>query len=249
MLSKYENNYVVPISACDHNAQLKFTGIFNVFMDAATEHASILGIGNSSLRKDNCFWVAAKTKVKVNRLPCAFDNTVVATWPEAPGNIRCNRYCTLSDSEGVMVSAKTEWTIIDANTGRPKKTKDIYPEGLVHLEDVVCDEPFERFRIDFSEACVIATHKVVSDDIDMSHHMNNVAYIKAVFSAFTCDELDRLGIDEVEIAYKSQCYEGELLSIRRVDTDDAMEIGILKEDGTCAAALKIKSSKKGGISL
>lgn len=239
LVNKLTRTYKVPVSGCDHSSKLSFIGIFNLFMDIATEHADILNISNEYLREKNCFWVAAKTRVKVLRRPMLNEEIQVATWPEKPGNIRCNRYCTLSDTEGVIVEAKTEWTILDGTTGKPQKTKDIYPESLEHLDDVVCAQPFERFKTDFSVCEEIGTHKVVSADIDMSRHMNNVAYIRMALSAFTCEELDKMNIEEIEIAYKVQCYEGEVLSIRRLMTDSGMEIGILKEDGTCGAVMKI----------
>ena len=62
MENKYSFDYTVPVSFCDHNAKLSFMGIFNIFMDLATEHAALLKVSNADL--ENCFWVAAKTKVK-----------------------------------------------------------------------------------------------------------------------------------------------------------------------------------------
>ena len=240
MLNKLERDYTVPVSECDHNAKMSFTGIFNVFMDLATEHAAILGIGNNDLSKDNCFWVAAKTRVRSVNRPYMMTKLKAATWPQAPGNIRCNRFCTLSDENGIVAEGKTEWTVIDAQSCRPKKTKDIYPEGLVHLEDEVCAEPFERLSADFSDCEEVKTHTVVSSDIDLSKHMNNVAYIRALLSAFSCDELDKLNISEIEISYRVQCFEGEVLSLRKRQVDDGMELGFVKEDGTAAAVMKIK---------
>lgn len=239
MVNKLIKPCRIQVSSCDHNARLSFVGIFNIFMDIATEHASLLNIGNDALSESNCFWVAAKTRINVIRRPFVNEELQVATWPEKPGNIRCNRYCTISDSDSVIIAAKTEWTILDANTGRPQRTKDIYPEGLEYVEDSVCVEPFERFKTDFNKCEEISVHRVVSSDIDMSRHMNNVAYIRMVLSAFTCEELDKMAIKEIEIAYKAQCYEGETLSVRRCVTQSGMEIGVLKADGTCAAVLKL----------
>lgn len=240
MINKLEKEYIVPVSQCDHNAGLSFTGIFNIFMDLATEHAAILGIGNKDLEKDNLFWVAAKTRVCVKQRPLVMKKLTAVTWPEAPGNIRCNRYCTLADENGVVVCGKTEWTIVDGATGRPQKSRNIYPEGLVHLEDAVCNEPFVRICADFSDCEEIKKHLITSSDIDLSRHMNNVAYIRAVLSAFSCSELDKMDISEIEIAYKAQCFEGEELSIRKRQGDNCVEIGVLKSDGTVAATLIIR---------
>lgn len=238
MISKYTCDYTVPISFCDHNAKLSFMGIFNIFMDLATEHAALLKVSNKDL--DNCFWVAAKTKIRCTNRPAMRDKLTASTWPQAPGNIRCNRFCTLEDESGIIAEGKTEWTIIDCDTCRPMKTKNIYPEGLVHLEDEVCPEPFIRIGTDFADCEVISKHRIVSADIDLSKHMNNVAYIRAVMSAFTCEELDDMNISEIEIAYRAQCFEGEELTICKRPCDEGLDIGVLKSDGTAAAVLRIK---------
>ena len=69
--------------------------------------------------------------------------------------------------------------------------------------------------------------------------MNNVAYIRAVLSAFSCSELESMNITSLEVAYRAQCYEGEVLSIRKRIVDNGMEIGVVKEDGKTATTLSI----------
>lgn len=238
MENKLSKNYTVVVSACDNNAQLSFTGIFNLFMDLATEHASILGVGSDALGEKNCFWVATKTKIRISRRPYMLEKVVASTWPEKPKNIRYNRYYTVCDESGVIVEGKTEWTILDMESGRPKKAADVYPQELEHPEDKVCDVPFERISADFTDCEEIARHTAVSQDIDLSKHMNNVAYIRAVLSAFSTKEIETMGIKEIEVAYRSQCFEGEVLSICKRDAEKALEIGVVKEDGATAAVLK-----------
>ncbi len=238
MEKKLSKEYIVPISFCDNKAQLNFTGIFNLFMDLATEHAAALGIGNNDLREKNCFWVAVKSRISIKRRPAMLESVTAATWPEKPKTIRYNRYYTVCDESGVIIEGKTEWTILDSESGRPQRSSDVYPQELEHLSDTVCDAPFERLSADFSECEEIARHTVESQDIDLSRHMNNVAYIRAVLSAFSTKEIEAMDIKEIEIAYRLQCFEGEVLSIRRRITENAVEIGIIKEDGNTAAVLK-----------
>ena len=239
MANILNKEYTVPVSFCDDKAQLSLTGIFNLFMDLATEHAFLLNIGNDSLKSKNCFWVAAKSKIKIHRRPRMLENVKAVTWPEKPKNIRYNRYYVISDESGYIIEGKTEWTILDADSGRPRKSSDVYPQELEHLTDTVCDTPFERISADFTQCEEIAVHKVESQDIDLSVHMNNVAYIRAMLCAFSTQEIAQMDIKEMEIAYRLQCFEGEVLSIRRRDAENGVEIGIIKEDGTTAAVLKI----------
>ncbi|MBQ8000002.1 MAG: hypothetical protein IJ298_02135 [Ruminococcus sp.] len=232
-------DYKVPVSSCDNKGTLSIAGIFDLFMDMATEHGSSINLGMDDLAAKGCFWVAAKSRIQFTSRPHMLQNVTVSSWPEKPGNIRCNRYYTIADNNQVIVEGKTEWTILDSSTGRPKKSAEIYPQGLEHLEDVVCPEPFSRIGTDFTDCEEILSYIVTSRDIDVSQHMNNVAYIRAVLSAFSCSELESMNITSLEVAYRAQCYEGEVLSIRKRIVDNGMEIGVVKEDGKTATTLSI----------
>lgn len=230
----------VPSSACDYTGSLGFVGAFNLFMDLATKHAAILGVGSNVLREKNCFWVAAKSRIRFLRKPRMMEDVTASTWPEKPKTIRFNRYYTVADNSGVIVEGKTEWAILDMESGRPLKAADVYPQDIQHPEDTVCNEPFARINADFAGCRELCKHKILSADIDLSRHMNNVAYIRAVLSAFTCEELEKMNINEIEIAYRQQCYEGEMLSICRRDAEDGVGIGVIKPDGNCGAVLRIR---------
>lgn len=231
--------YTVPVSACDNTGRLSVAGIFDLFMDMATEHGASINLGMDDLAQKGCFWVAAKSRVQFDCRPKMLQSVKVSSWPEKPGNIRCNRYYTIASGEDVIVKGKTEWTILDMETGRPKKSAEVYPQGLEHLENVVCPEPFRRMSTDFTDCEEFLKYTITSRDIDVSQHMNNVAYIRTVLSAFTCKELEEMNINEIEITYRAQCYEGEILSIRRRDVENGIEIGVIKEDGITAAVLSV----------
>lgn len=235
LLSK---EYTVPVSACDNTGKISIPALFDLFMDLATEHAAILDIGSDKLSQRGCFWVAAKTRIQFSSRPRMLHTVTASSWPEKPGNIRYNRYYTVKDGEDVIIKGKTEWTILDMATMRPCKSSEVYPQDMIHLEDTVCEEPFSRVSTDFSDAQEILSYTVSSRDIDISHHMNNVAYIRAVLSAFSCKEIEDFNIREVEVAYRLQCFEGEKLSVFKRDTDDGFEIGIIKEDGKTATTIK-----------
>ncbi len=233
--------YTVPISACDNKGQISIAGIFDLFMDMATEHGASINLGMDDLAQKGCFWVAAKSRVQFACRPKMLQSVTVSSWPEKPGNIRYNRYYTIASGENVIVKGKTEWTILDIESMRPKKSSEVYPQGLEHLEEVVCPEPFRRIDTDFTDSEELLKYTVTSRDIDVSQHMNNVAYIRAVLSAFTCKEIEEMNISELEIAYRVQCYEGEVLSIRKRMAENGVEIGIVKKDGKTAAVLSLIS--------
>ena len=239
MLKKLTKEYKLPVSLTDNSALLSYPAIFSLFMDMASEHALYLNLGMDTLSKDNLIWVSSKTKLKIHHRPRMLEDISIATWPEKPGNIRYNRYYTISDSNGLAVEGKSEWSILDLTTGRPRKSAEVYPADIEHLTDAVCEEPFERLSTDFENCKTQFDYTVSSRDIDVSQHMNNVAYIRVALSAFSCEEILAMNITSMEIAYRTQCFEGETLNIRVCEEESAFRIGFLKSDGKVATVFKI----------
>ena len=238
MRNKLEKQLIIPISQCDNKSCLNITGIFNIFMDLATEHGAEIGVGMDVLAEKGLFWVASKTKIKINHTPAMLSRVSAATWPETPNRIRCNRYYYIKNDETTLVEGKTEWIMVDAESGRPSKIEGVYPDGFEHCPDVVCSEPFCRLGTHFENCEKLAEYTVCSTDIDVSQHMNNVAYIRAVLGAFTTKEIEDMKIKEIEVAYKLQCYEGEKLTFLVKKEENIREIGVIKQDETTACVVR-----------
>ena len=69
--------------------------------------------------------------------------------------------------------------------------------------------------------------------------MNNVAYIRLVMELFSCKELEELSIKEMEVCYKEQCHEGDLLKAKIKKEGQTTKIGIFREDKlACSVVIK-----------
>ncbi len=239
MNDKLVKEIIIPSGMCDHHSKLSIADHFTLIMDLATEHGSSLGLGRQDLEQKGLIWLITKTKIRLIHRPEMLQKVTAATWPAPPGKIQCIRYYTLSDGETLLAEAKNEWVMLETATGRLHRVADAYPSDIDHCTDTVCDTPFCRPSPDFSEAGQLASYTVRSVDIDGSHHMNNVAYVRQVLGAFTCKELEEMDIQEIEVAYRAQCYEGETLSFRIREIPQGQEIGVIKADGTTAAILTL----------
>lgn len=235
-----KKQFVIPASMCDNSARLGIADIFALFMDLATEHGATLKLSRDDLAKHNLFWIITKTKIRVVERPKMLDEVTLTTWPAAPGKIQCERFYKVTSGDQLLVEGKNEWAMLSTDTGRLARIADAYPPEIVHLKDTACDIPFARASKNFDDAKVLTSYMVRSVDIDGSQHMNNVAYVRAVLRAFTCNEIDKMNITEADITYRLQCYEGETLTLKQRDIDGGCEIGIIKEDGTTAAVITLK---------
>ncbi len=229
---------IVAPSLCDNTAKLSVSAMFSLFMDMATEHASALKLSTQDLEGD-LFWLAIKTKIKIEKRPDMSSKVTLSTWPKKPVRVRTDRCYTISDENGVMISGKTQWAVIDMKTQKLIRLTDIFGEEFKFPDENSVEEKYAKISDDFSDAQVLCEYVVKSTDIDMGQHMNNTAYVRALFSMFSCKELEEHPVSEIDITYKNQCYEGETLTIKKRVCDDATEYGMIKSDLSVAASIRI----------
>lgn len=242
MLNRLQKEIKILPGVCDNTAKLGVASIFSMFMDLASEHAPMLGLGMDTLGEQGLFWLTVRTKIRIYDRPAMIDVVTADTWPEKPGRVRCNRYYVLSKDGKSLVEGKTEWAIIHMESGRLTKIADVYPAELEHCQDTVCDGPFVRIAEDFDGCEMMDTYRVRSTDIDLGQHMNNAAYARVILGALSCRQIEELDIAEMEIAFRTPCYEGDELTIKCREADGALEIGVIRADGKAAAVAKLTSA-------
>lgn len=226
MENSLKKRLTIPASDCDHTSRLSVPDAFALFMDIATDHAMALGIGVPQLAPRHLFWLTVKTKVQFLRRPAMNEPVELETWPEPAERIRCNRDYRLTHGGEVLALGKTEWTIINTETGQLQRASDVFPAGLDLRQDTVWTEPFARLRDDFADEPVFARYTVRSTDIDLGGHMNNVAYVRTLAGAFSTGEWDALNVRELEVHFKASCYEGDTLELQRRERDGFTEVRI-----------------------
>ncbi len=224
MENSLKKQLVIPASDCDHTARLSIPDTFALFQDIATDHANALHIGVPDLSPRGLFWLTVKTKVKLFRRPDMNEAAEAETWPEPAERIRCNRDYRLTHGGEVLALGKTEWAIANLATGQLHKAAEVFPPELTMRTDAVWTEPFARLRDDFADEPVFARYTVRSTDIDLGGHMNNVAYVRALAGAFSTREWDAMDVKELEIHFKTSCYEGDTLVMQRREKDGGTEV-------------------------
>lgn len=222
--------------------RLSIPQILKIFLNLATEHGTQLKVGMGDLSKNGLIWIVSKTKIHISNSNNTEDILSATTWPTAPGRIRCNRYYTIANHQGLIAEGKSEWAILDAKTGRPQKLETLYPKEINLLEETVCDEPFSKLNSDFTDAKVFAEYTVSLKDIDENNHMNNVEYVRAVLDHFPADLLENKSITDMEIHYKSQCFLNDKLTFKYNIADYGFEIRVLKSDNSVAVTMIVTIS-------
>ena len=230
----------VTVSQCDSNGIMRMDSVFNAFLDMASEHAQELGMGSSSMKAKVLYWVVAKTKVHVEEFPNLGEAVDLETWPKKADRIRCDRCYEMTKAGKLLASGRTQWAVLEADTGKLHSVENVYPEDLVCLDKEPLLDPFDRIsEKQFEES--FSVYRVCSTDIDLAHHMNNCAYVRAVLSLFSTEELNAMKIRDMEILYKASALEGDDLRIYKKEDDRVLDLkGELPDGRTCFLVRMLK---------
>lgn len=244
MKNTLEKQLLIPANLCDINSNLSIQGAFALFMNLACEHGPEIDLGMESLMKKGMFWLTVKTRIHFYSFPKMLQPVSALSWPERPGRIRCNRYYQLVGDSGVLMDGKTEWAVIEMETGRFVKLLEIHPEELEFNETTLLPEPFLRIDENFDDAKIIDTYKIRSTDIDLGKHLNNANYPRIFLGALSNDELSSLIITEAEINFRAPCFEGEILTVKKREGEGYYDLALIKENGLLSATMRLSFDKK-----
>ena len=235
MQQVFEHDLLLPPSICDAGGRLSYPGAFSLFMDLATEHAERLGVGLSAMRAKDRFWLTVKTKILFYERPFVSEALRLFTWPEKPGAVRFNRSYEIRRGEELLVAGRTEWAVLNTETHAIAASLDIFPPDLTYERGASMDEGYARIPARFEQA-PFASYRVRSTDIDLGGHMNNAAYPRALFGAFSGEELAAKSIRSVDLIYRAPCFEGEKLALTRREGDGVLDLRLSVGEETRALA-------------
>ena len=230
----YQKHILVELSRCGRDSRLSVPAVFEAFQDIAVEHAERLGLGAEAMLQRGLFWITAKTKVQILRRPKLLTPVTVETWPCVPGPVRADRCYRIMEGDECVALGRTEWAVIEVPSLRVHRLSDLYAEDVKLRDEVLLPEHFRRVSEDTSD-CTERTPVIVrSTDIDLGGHMNNIAYLREMFSTYTTEELGQMDLKGVEVCFRHPCYEGEKLRVFERKTESGLEIVMKKEDGSPA---------------
>ena len=236
----FETSLLIGPSLCDAEGQLSYHDAFSVCMDIAAAHADALGCGLYDLSPKDLFWVTVKTQLRYFDRPRMMERVILRTWPEAPGKVRGNRSYEMRRNGALLIAGKTEWAVMHLKKMQPSPLCDVYPADIQFSEGSAAPGPFARISDDFSDCETLAEYQIRSTDIDVGGHMNNAAYLRAMFGCISNRELRDKRIGKIDAIFRSPCFEGETLTLQRRQYELGDDLRFAKEDGSTALLLRIE---------
>lgn len=230
MLNKFTKSITIQASDSDYASILSYPDIFALSMDIATEHSEHLKYDGRTLAPKGLFWVTTKYRVHIYRRPKQGECVDLTTWPEKPNRIRGIRNYRFTKNDETLIEIISEWAVLDRNNNRLYMIDQLYDPSFVFCEEKQLTDGFHRFTSEFGKE-PFAEYTVRSIDIDFEGHMNNVAYLRALFGLFTRDELEKMSPTEVEVYFKTSCFEGDRLLWKKHETKEGLELCACLDEG------------------
>ena len=208
MESIFEKRLTVTPDYCDASGALSPLAAFTIFQGIAAQHAEVLGVGSSAMAKKGEFWLTVHTRVDLFERAYLMDELTVRTWAEACSerDVRTYRSYTLSRGEAVIARGKTEWAILGPEQKIIRFGDSGFPKDYPFPAETAIPEKLQRFHEKFEDADLFSHYAVRSTDIDLGHHMNNVAYVRLLLDCFSALSLGAESVTVHTLCLKTGAY-------------------------------------------
>ena len=230
-----ERTYKVGILHIDKNAILTKKAILGFFETTACEHSDMAGYGISNIPKTNLSWVLLQWKASFIKEVSYGSNVRVITWARDTDAFTSYRDFKLYDESGNLCAiATSKWALIDLT------------KGLTRIGNIITDNYNPESDCVFSERLLakivppnekecerVFEYSVMAHDIDVNNHMHNLNYLHLATDALGDDS----SFNCVEILYKTQCKQGDLLSVMKTKTEEGTFV-VIKTQEKLSAVIK-----------
>lgn len=206
----YRREYRVSISDADVQKRLRLSALFRLFQEAATDHASLLGVGSDAALNKGILWVVTAQRARISRMPCYEENVVLTSWPGEPTHAFFPRYYRLRTPSGEpLAEASALWVLMDASTRKMLLPKEgaIGLRGMVTGEETALPTP-PKMGTFTGESSFTVPYSY----LDLNGHMNNVRYFDLA-EDLTPPDLRARPLREVTVKYGGEARLEERLDL------------------------------------
>lgn len=216
-------DHIITCYEADANQLMRPTAMLDLMQEAANVNASTLGFGYDEMINSNTAWVLSRIHVKFINTPKWRQEVNLKTWHKGVSKLFYLRDFILSDKEeNPLVVATTSWLIIDLNTRRLVRNKDLA------LSDTAMDAiptPADKVVMPVDiEPELVRKHPVTWSEIDANGHVNNVKYAVWAIDAVTPEDVKEKPLKEILINYDAEVIPMDVVKISRIrqETEDGL---------------------------
>ena len=231
----YKEESAIRFAGVDQSDTLTIASTFDLFQEAAMNHAEILGVGREALKQSGNIWILSRLSVFMACRPNFGKKIITRAWPRGSNKLFAVRDYDIHYSQAIsdredgpcldsaLVRGRSAWLVLDIEKRKPLRPQiatDKLPlnEGINALpgENVEGNDPPPSLAArDFTAAEPVLRQACYSD-IDYNGHVNNTRYIQWIQDLFDPEILNKAGQIRLDINYLSEVLPGETISMYRI---------------------------------
>jgi len=233
---------IIRFGDIDQSDTMTIGATFDLFQEAAINHAEDLGVGREAMTKSGQVWILSRLSVFMERRPRFGEKVTIRTWPRGSNKLFAIRDYSIfgngrgeassnGNAAGAAVRGRSAWLIVDLEKRRPLRPQALI-ETLPPNEGVNAlpganpegnDPPPSLTVREFSQEQSVLRRACYSD-IDYNGHVNNTRYIQWIQDLMEPEILEAAKQIRLDINYLSEVRYGEtirlfLLPIKGINTD------------------------------
>lgn len=190
-----------------------------MMQESAWRHAESMGFGYSHLARKGRFWVLSRVVLEWRLQPGWGDELDLETWPVGHHGAFALRDFRFQGKSGTCVEAATAWLIVDRDSRRPVRPREVItlPPDCGRIRAL--DEVPPRVS-DFTGAVITRRVEAAWSDIDLNGHVNNTRYVDWILDGFSEDFHRRHLPRRVEINFVAELRLKEILELNYMENAD-----------------------------
>lgn len=206
----FEKHYAVQSYETDQLGFARPVALLNYLQSAAGEHAALLGVAVSDLRKSGHTWVLSRLHLAMECYPRGGETVRVRTWPATRDRLFTVRDFELFDKEAVLIGrATTSWAVLNLKTRRPVKLADVLPLYPINTERALQDA-FSTLPV--LEMAQYELHlPVLRGDLDINRHVNNTVYAGWALETIPGEVDGSSSLASIEMDFRAEALYGDTI--------------------------------------
>lgn len=180
MADKFSTTFQVYTNNADSRKYAKPGTLFAFFIEAASMHAELLGIGHQSLQVNhNAFWALSKVHFDIHQTPVWHQKVTVTTWPSGYNRLFAHRYFQIKAEDGTLLAeGASDWVIMSFENRALCNVQTIVG-GIDKFNLEQEHLPINTAKVPQadSEKSAVTTRRVMFSDLDMNNHLTSMRYL------------------------------------------------------------------------
>ncbi|MCW0953333.1 thioesterase [Weissella ceti] len=201
----FTTQHTIQYYEADAKQQVTLPMLINVSLEASTQQAASLNIGEEEVHAQGLGWIILETAVKITRLPHVHDQVTVKTWVEEANSFFSIRHFEVLKGDDVLVEIKMLFALLDMTSRKLTRIPEHFIAAL---------EPHEVKRVarlaknamwaDGDVWSGTQEYAVRYNDIDTNLHVNNSRYYEWVSDVLGAAFLAEMEPREVIIRFEQE---------------------------------------------